>query len=228
MSPKKYIYLAGKMRGVRDFNFPAFHRHAAWLREEGHDVFNPAEADEAKYGVGFARCATGDPAEIPQFNLRGALRDCLHYITTTATAIALIPGWETSAGVAAELATAKALGLEVIRLGQAAGAEAAPAAPESILAEALRVTAADRQDNYGHPLANHLRIAALWNGYLEARALDAEGKPKVMAADLGPMDVVSLMVLLKIARELHSTKRDNFTDMAGYARCGARIQGHEA
>ena len=98
--------------------------------------------------------------------------------------------------------------------------------PESILTEALRVTGGERQENYGHPLANHRRIAELWNWYLSARDIDADGS--IMEKQpLEPSDVVAMMILLKIARELHTTKRDNWLDIAGYARCGARIAGHE-
>lgn len=100
-------------------------------------------------------------------------------------------------------------------------------AVESVLEEALRVTGGDRKENYGHPLANHMRIAELWNSYLVARAVDAAGNRRLTQSELGPADVVNMMILLKVARELHSTKRDNFTDIAGYARCGAKINGHE-
>ena len=90
------------------------------------------------------------------------------------------------------------------------------------------MTGGDRQDNYGHPLANHQRIAALWNGYLEARRVNPQGQRQMTSPPLEARDVVAMQILLKIARELHSSKRDNFVDIAGYARCGARIQSHEA
>jgi hypothetical protein len=35
------IFIAGPMRGLHEFDFPAFHRTAAKLRAEGHEVFNP-------------------------------------------------------------------------------------------------------------------------------------------------------------------------------------------
>ena len=98
--------------------------------------------------------------------------------------------------------------------------------PESILTEALRITGGERQENYGHPLANHARIAAVWNGYIEARSINPEGV-KLPQIELTAVDVANMMMLLKVARGLHTPKRDNWTDIAGFARCGARIQGFE-
>ena len=40
---KMQLYLAGPMRSIKDFNFPAFNAAAAKLRAAGHEVFNPAE-----------------------------------------------------------------------------------------------------------------------------------------------------------------------------------------
>lgn len=116
------VYLAGPMRGIPEFNFPAFHREAAWLRRCGHEVFSPAEHEllRANRGAGtlFGN-ATGDEALAVQqhgFNLREALGADLAWICAEAEAIALLPGWETSSGAAAEWAAAKALGLKFIYL----------------------------------------------------------------------------------------------------------------
>jgi hypothetical protein len=49
------IYVAGPMRGIPEFNFPAFHDAAARLRNEGHVVFNPAERDIARHGVDISK-----------------------------------------------------------------------------------------------------------------------------------------------------------------------------
>lgn len=113
------IYLAGPMRGYQDFNFPAFKAAAALLRAEGHSVFSPAEQDiKRQGGVDIAKNTSGDLGEltIQGFNIRDAIFDDLEYIIREADAIALLPGWEASKGVAAELATAKFLDLEVINL----------------------------------------------------------------------------------------------------------------
>lgn len=115
------IYLAGPMRGIAAFNFPAFFAYAAALRAHGHDVFSPAERDNQRHGVDIsADNDTGDEAlasEQHGFNLRVALAEDLEYICMHADAVALMPGWECSRGARAEKATADALGLQIIYLG---------------------------------------------------------------------------------------------------------------
>lgn len=111
------LYLAGPMRGIPQFNFPAFDAAAEKLRDLGHEVFNPADQDRAKYGDDLADGAhTGDEATVAEshgFDLRAALGADLHYITQCADAVAVLPGWEASKGARAEVATALALGLMV-------------------------------------------------------------------------------------------------------------------
>lgn len=114
------IYLAGPMRGYPQFNFPAFMAAAKELRAAGHEVFNPAEADKEKHGEDFGKnnltgCedqATKDAG----FSLRDALKTDLSWICDHATAIAMLPGWEKSAGSKAEWSLSVALDIERIYL----------------------------------------------------------------------------------------------------------------
>ena len=114
------IYLAGPMRGIAEFNFPAFYEAAEQLRKKGHHVFNPAERDNERHGADISKDnLTGDEAQAVKqhgFNLREALGITLAWICAYAEAIALLPGWEKSKGAIAERAVAIALGLEVIYL----------------------------------------------------------------------------------------------------------------
>lgn len=114
------VYLAGPMRGIPHFNFPAFREGAQRLRGQGHEVFSPAERDNEHHGTDIsADNLTGSEKQAEQahgFSLRDALGADLEFICREADAIALLPGWENSTGVAAELATAKALRLEEIYL----------------------------------------------------------------------------------------------------------------
>jgi hypothetical protein len=115
------VYVAGPMQGYPDFNFPAFARATAWLRQQGHFVFSPAERDlerDKERGVDTVTNATGDIKEAAAkgFSLRDALTDDTHFICQTANAIAMLPGWENSKGAQAEWALARALGHKIMYL----------------------------------------------------------------------------------------------------------------
>ena len=74
-----------------------------------------------------------------------------------------------------------------------------------------------RQAAYGHPRENFQRIAALWNGWLNARGVDY-----VFTA----ADTADFLVLVKMARLLESpAHRDSHVDIAGYAAARARAVG---
>jgi hypothetical protein len=114
MNPQK-IYLAGPMRNIKDFNFPAFHVATAALRQKGFEVFSAAEIEEAEFGVGFNKSETGDLKDIAhlKWNFREAfLKDC-DYICLHADMVVCLPGWEKSKGARAEVAIAHALGITV-------------------------------------------------------------------------------------------------------------------
>lgn len=113
---KPKVYLAGPMRGLPYFNYPAFRRAAAKLRAKGFYVFNPAEADTARTGVDASMTENGKTGTLGDFDLRTALAEDMDFICREADAIALLPGWQKSMGATAEKATADALGLCVIYL----------------------------------------------------------------------------------------------------------------
>lgn len=78
-----------------------------------------------------------------------------------------------------------------------------------ILAEALEVAGKSRQRNYGHPLINHERIAAIWNVQLG----------KKLKEPITAREVALCMIGMKLAREVNTPKRDNLVDIAGYVNC---------
>lgn len=88
-------------------------------------------------------------------------------------------------------------------------------AQENILQEADRITSGARQRDYDHPLPNHERIAAFWRAHLK-------GKYGI-EVPLTPEDVAWMMIYLKAARDMHTPRRDNLVDTAGYARCLERM-----
>ena len=113
-------YIAGPMRNIPEFNFPAFHRAATYLRKRGHEVFSPAESDLEKHGEDISKGnANGDESEAAKaygFDRREAMGRSLAWICEHADAIALLPGWKESSGACAEFMVARALGLKMFSL----------------------------------------------------------------------------------------------------------------
>lgn len=83
---------------------------------------------------------------------------------------------------------------------------------EDILEEALRITGGDRQNQYGPADQDFRRTAEMWSGLF--RDMLKEG------VSFEPYHIAQAMILLKMSRQLHQRKRDNWVDTAGYARCG--------
>lgn len=77
-------------------------------------------------------------------------------------------------------------------------------APETILQEAQRLVYGDRQQDYGHPIEDFTRTGRMWAAILGLETVT-------------PEQVAMCMAALKISRECHRPKRDNRTDLAGYA-----------
>lgn len=83
---------------------------------------------------------------------------------------------------------------------------------KDILLEAYEVTRGDRQNSYGPPDQDFRRTADMWTGLFRDMLKDG--------VSFEPFHVAQAMILLKMSRQLHQRKRDNWTDTAGYARCG--------
>jgi hypothetical protein len=83
-----------------------------------------------------------------------------------------------------------------------------------VLLRADKIAGGDRSRDYGHPKENHQRIAGMWNAYCSAKGNNAR---------FTASDVAMMMILLKIARHIHTPKDDNIVDIAGYAKCVAMI-----
>lgn len=73
----------------------------------------------------------------------------------------------------------------------------------------------EREANYDDPARNFKRIADIWTIQLEG--VLGEGQR------VTPEKVAELMIGMKLAREMHSHKRDNYDDIIGYAVCGPRM-----
>ena len=79
---------------------------------------------------------------------------------------------------------------------------------QSILTEAQGLVHGDRNADYGHPLDDFSRTAAIWTVLLGGKLKDG--------ARIEPEDVGLCMVGVKLSRQINQPKRDNLTDAAGY------------
>lgn len=199
------IYIAGPMTGIKDYNHPAFNHTADSLRRTGFLVRNPAEIDN------------GSTNKSWDFYMRHALR-----LLLDSDEVMCLYGWERSRGARLEVTVALTLGMSVWDDGKVDGrritcvppllggkAQPPPAvekAQETVLQEADRLVAADRQDSYGHPFDDFTRTGKMWAAILDL-------------TEVKPEEVALCMVALKISRECHKPKRDNRVDGAGYFKC---------
>lgn len=221
------IYLAGPMRGIAQYNFPAFMAAQAALEAQGHVVVSPASLDLES---GF------DPTGgLPEGFMEAAIRRDVEAILHV-EGIAFLPGWETSSGALAELHVTKWSGKKYFYWGLSPEltlvyldpwtylqnkriplleAEPAPSPEklvdlvlesEDILEEALRLTSGDRQNAYGPPDQDFARTALIWTA--------------ILGKQVSAKEVALCMAGLKISRATWSDKRDHYVDLAGYARCG--------
>lgn len=107
----KRIYLAGPMRvHPHDLNFPTFDSARDYLRREGWTVASPADLDR-RFGL-VEEHADGSVSLTGRFSAARAMRMDLVALLCC-EAIALLPGWEASDGVAQQLAVAQATGMAV-------------------------------------------------------------------------------------------------------------------
>lgn len=86
-----------------------------------------------------------------------------------------------------------------------------------VATKAAELVSGDRAINHGAKLANHQKIADVWNGILIA----ADKRP---LTPLDAHDVANLMEGLKIARRYCGAfNLDDYVDGCGYAACAAEI-----
>jgi hypothetical protein len=101
------IYIAGPMRGIPQYNFPAFHRAAKLLRLLDWEVISPAEIDNAE---GFDE-STPESELTKKHLLRFILRDI--ELVSTSDAICMLPDSHNSPGAQVELAMARYMNISI-------------------------------------------------------------------------------------------------------------------
>jgi hypothetical protein len=99
-------YLAGPMRGIEEYNFPAFRSATAWLRQLGWVVFSPAERDENDPEIDHTEDVAGWNGSR---GLDYFMAHDLKAVCQTDCVICL-PGWEESQGARLETVTAVEVG----------------------------------------------------------------------------------------------------------------------
>lgn len=111
-----YVYLAGPMRGLPEFNFPAFDKARDLLVSKGYNVISPADIDRA------GSPTANDPSkEDVKDQTKYATRDfyALRFLAHHKQegwgdgSIVMLEGWQKSTGASAELGIAKWLGLSI-------------------------------------------------------------------------------------------------------------------
>jgi len=182
------------MTGYPEFNFPTFHAATSRLRAMGYEVVNPAELDAELDGF--------NPTCDRPHSLAHYMRRDLPAVLSC-DAVAVLPGWRESKGACLEVHVARECGLLVV--------DATTTAPvtETVLQEAQRLVYGQRGQDYGHPLDDYTRTSELWS--------------VILGHEVSAEQAVLCMIAVKISRECNRPKRDNRTDMAGYAECLQRI-----
>lgn len=102
----KTCYIAGPMRGIKLYNFPAFDAAQEFLESHGWDVINPAEIDR-KSGVNPSRFPDNhDWDKLPEGMKLDAVITRDVSAVRASEAVFALPGWESSTGARAEIALA--------------------------------------------------------------------------------------------------------------------------
>ena len=125
MRKVKSCYIAGPMRGIPEYNYPAFMAAAELLRGLGWMAYNPAEMDIAKDFEDYASRSLDEQKlhDSAQAARRFAQRD-LNVIIEKLQAergdtLFMLPGWENSTGAQAEVAVARWVMIPVIPIEEA-------------------------------------------------------------------------------------------------------------
>lgn len=89
-----------------------------------------------------------------------------------------------------------------------------PEPQECILDIAKKLTRGDRNASYGHPSQDFIRTAGMMNALF--------GDMLKEGCKFEPQHIAMMMILVKLSRQRHQNKRDNWIDIAGYSDCGDR------
>lgn len=243
-------YLAGPMTGYEEHNFPAFEKHASFLRQNGHIVVSPRELEALETG----------PRKSWEYYLRRDLKELL-----TCDHIAVMPGWEHSRGASLEVYVGWRLGCEIISAETMGPVDVSKYNFSQIQNEtdgqafvrAFTPPRMERDDTeFNEKLARAISDETQGKIFLvppvepvvkkesvleEAQRIvggdraDSYGHPRrdfertaliwesVLGIKITAMQVALCMIGVKISRQCNKNKRDNLVDIAGYARTAEMV-----
>lgn len=107
------VYIAGPMRGIESYNFPAFDDARDRFKAASWKVISPADIDRA-HDIHEDSVLEFTPATARVFAQRDAHAIISQMKAEDGDALALLPGWEDSTGATAELFLARWVGLKVL------------------------------------------------------------------------------------------------------------------
>jgi Domain of unknown function (DUF5664)/Domain of unknown function (DUF4406) len=199
------IYIAGPMRGISDFNFPAFDEAEAYLRSlpelKDWEIISPANIDRSR-GIEDTS-GVGAPVSLESF------QSCMRIdlaIVARSHAVFLMKGWEGSEGANDEVFVANTCGVELWiaeydEKGQIDGHYVSgPIIPPKIGSKEWQDTAFH---GYQKPFSEEGEAYVLANGERhvgEVRVTDplTGGQKGSKPAQLGSIDPVALLALARV------------------------------
>lgn len=227
------VYIAGPMRGMENLNREAFFDLEGALNALGHEAINPF-ALEMSEGLSLREYMKADlpalldcDAVVVLDGWRASQGASLEVFTAVQAEIPvyLASDFRNGVFIPMEMGSVPRTWDEMPTAGMrwqradaktnpgAAAGEIINATHESILEEAIRITSADRQNDYGHPADHFARTIGAIN------AIFADKLREPFAVSDWPL----ILTLDKVSRESNKHKRDNLVDMAGYARTAEMV-----
>jgi hypothetical protein len=220
------MYTTGPMRGIPEYNYPAFRSLKKYLEEQDYGVLCPCDNYGGDTSLTFAEYLAEDIKMLQK-----------------ASGICLMPGWERSEGSYIEVAFARELGLDFFEATWQDGVDGwnvyrvpAPELPSrkpgtpahspraDMLDEAKGFVTQDRNNSYGPPTQDFRRSADVLTalGYRHTQLpASAPPCPACGARALAAHDTAIAVDAVKTSRLMWMpTKRDSWVDKAGYAACG--------
>lgn len=207
------LYLAGPMRGIPEFNFPAFFEAEARLVSAGFNVINPARRDVDNGFDYRGKTGNEDLSEV-RFDLREALLWDLEAVSGS-DGVALLHGYSKSSGAQAEIALAKALGIPFKVVAQWLGSPGVlgGSQPERLYAPG----------DFDQPpaLVDELSIAGqlihpeTMHGGAVMTTSATGGQKGRKTAELAAIDPLALLTLAEVAG-FGARKYDTFNYLKGY------------